>query len=424
MKLNGYEIVYLFGNLFNAYVIYKYMYIFYHSCKVRTWVEHSFYIGYFGIVTVIHTWLKLPIIVLGTNLILIVLLTFLYEKNIKKILLSSLIICFSLTIIETIVVVVTSSLQLNVLIPFHYDSEIGVVFSGIISLAFVMCVKGFKYVKNSFILPGSYWISLLVIPLGTIFLLFIVYMDEKLSRQILLLCLCSAFLINVLSFYLYDKISGLMQEQIKRIVMERQAYFYEYQVQMMQDSLDSMRKLRHDMKNKMSSIYILVENGKNEEVKKQLSELTDVWSRGREYACSGNFMIDSLVNYKLQKAEENKIDVSLDIIIPAEISMPIVDMAVILGNLLDNALEAVERVEKRWLNIKMKFIKGCLIIEISNSYDGIILQTEKGIVSRKDDRQNHGLGIDNVKDVLEKYNGLLRLDCDGETFKAKALVYL
>lgn len=424
MNLESYDIVYILGNLFMAYVIYHYIHVFYSSCKVSRWIERLCYIGYFVGITLTHTFLEIPIIVLVANLVFITLLTLLYDGNIKKSLLSTAIMCFSLTIIETIIALITSKLQLNMLVPFEYESEIGVVLIRLFSFAFVMWVKGFKNVKKEPILPVSYWVSLVVIPIGTAFMLFTVYMDENLPRIITLICLCCAFLVNIVSFYLYDKISGLMRNQMERRVTEEQNRFYEYQVRMMKDTLDSIRMLRHDMKNKLASLYAMAQKGQDEELMSHLEELTDVCNKTKEYAHSGNITIDSIINYKLQKAEERHIKVTADIIVPMELTVPTFDIAVVLGNLLDNAIEAVTYVEDCWIDIRVKYTKGRLIIEINNSYDGTLLRTSEGIVSRKEDKENHGMGIKSVEMMLEKYDGALQITQDGAKFTAKVLMYL
>ena len=424
MNLESYDIVYILGNLFMAYILYHYMYVFYLSCKVSQWIERLCYMGYFVGITLIHTFLEIPIIVLMANLVFIALLTLLYGESIKKTLISTVIICFSLTLIETIIAFITSSLQLNMLVPFEYESEIGVVLIRLFSFAFVMFVKGFKNVRNDPILPVSYWISLVVIPIGTAFILFMVYMDENLPRTITLLCLGCSFLVNIVSFDLYDKISGLMQEQMTRRVTEEQNRFYEYQVRIMKDTLDSIRMLRHDMKNKLSTLYTMAQKGQDEELMLHLKELTDVCNKTKEYSHSGNITIDSIINYKLQNAEQRHIKVTADIFVPMELAVPTFDLAVVLGNLLDNAIEAVSYLEDRWIDIRVKYTKGRLIIEINNTYDGMLPRTLEGIVSRKEDKENHGIGIKSVKLTLEKYDGILQITQDGAKFTAKVLMYL
>lgn len=424
MNIESYDIVYILGNLSMAYTIYHYVYVFYSSCKVSRWVERFCYIGYFVGITLTHIFFKIPIIVFVTNLIFITLLTLLYDGSLKKSLLSTAIMCFSLTMIETIIAFITSTLQLNMLTPFEYESEIGIVLIRLFSFTFVMWVKGFKNTKKESVLPVSYWVSLVVIPVGTALMLFTIYMDEDLPRMFTLICLCCAFLINIVSFYLYDKISGLMREQMERIVTEEQNRFYEYQVRMMKDTLENTRMLRHDMKNKLSMLYTMAQKSQNEELLSHLKELTDNCKQTKEYAHSGNTTIDSIINYKLQKAEEKRVKVTADIIIPTELNVSTFDIAVVLGNLLDNAIEAVTYVEDRWIDIRVKYTKGRLIIEINNSYDGTLLTTQKGIVTRKKDKKNHGMGIKSVETTLEKYDGALQITQDGSKFTAKVLMYL
>lgn len=424
MNLESYDIIYILGNLFMAYVIYHYMHVFYTFCKVSGVIERFCYIGYFIGITLVHTFLEIPIIVLVTNLLFVTLLTFLYDDNIKKSLLTTVIICFSLTLIETIIAFITSKLQLNILVPFEYESEFGIVLIRLFSLAFVMVIKGFKNVKKAPILPVSYWVSLVAIMVGTVFMLFAVYMNQNLPRTIILICLCCAFIVNIVSFYLYDKISGLMQEQIEKRVTEEQNRFYEYQVHMMKDTLDSIRMVRHDMKNKMSALYIMAQKGRDEELMFYLEELTDVCNKTKEYAHSGNIAIDSIINYKLQKSDENHIKVITDIIVPMELVIPTFDIAAILGNLLDNAIEAVTYVEERWIDIRVRYTKGRLIIEINNSYDGTLLRTSGGIMSRKADKENHGMGITSVEMTLKKYDGVLQITTNDVKFTAKVLMYI
>lgn len=329
-----------------------------------------------------------------------------------------------MTLIETIIAFITSKLQLNILVPFEYESELGIVLIRLFSLAFVMVIKGFKNVKKAPILPVSYWVSLVAIMVGTVFMLFAVYMNQNLPRTIILICLSCAFIVNIVSFYLYDKISGLMQEQIEKRVTEEQNRFYEYQVHMMKDTLDSIRMVRHDMKNKMSALYIMAQKGRDEELMFYLEELTDVCNKTKEYAHSGNIAIDSIINYKLQKSDENHIKVITDIIVPMELVIPTFDIAAILGNLLDNAIEAVTYVEERWIDIRVRYTKGRLIIEINNSYDGTLLRTSGGIMSRKADKENHGMGITSVEMTLKKYDGVLQITTNDVKFTAKVLMYI
>lgn len=420
--MERYRVVYILGNLFMAFVIYKYMHIFYTIRRVNRHIEKVAYIGYFCLIILTHICLKIPIIVMAANLILLSLLTLLYEGTIKKAMISASVIYFSLMMVETIIAFLTSYLKLDLLLPFEYKSEFGIIVIQVASFALVLLAQGFKNVKYEVPIPNVYWGSLLIIPAGTVIMLFSIFMNPEVSRNMMLVCMVCAFAINLFTFYLYDQISSLLVGQMNQKVTEEQNRFYEHQVKMMKATLDSMKTIRHDLKNKLSPLYGLAKAEKYEELTEQLSELTSLYSINREYAKSGNGTIDSIINYKLQQAESESISISADVIVPAEISIPTFDVAVILGNLIDNAIEAVSKVSDRWIEIKLKYTKGRLIIEINNAYDGKIAGKEE-LISRKADKGNHGIGIKSVQTVLKKYDGAIQFAHDSNKFTVKALLY-
>lgn len=424
MIITIYDIIYVLGNLFMAYVIYKYIHIFYSVCKVNKITEKLAYIGYFVLITITHIYFKIPIAVMVVNIFLLFFLTFLYEGKLKKTMLSVVFIYFSLMSIETIFAFLTSALSLDLLAPFQYQSGFGIIVIRIASFALVLIVQGFKNVKNECLLPNIYWLSLLTIPTGTIIMLFAVFMNALLPHGIMLMCMVSALGINMLTFYLYDKISALLLSQMNERLVEEQNRYYEYQVEMMTFTLENIRMIRHDLKNKLSPLYGLAVAGKSEELAAQLAELTAVCCMGRAYSKSGNSTVDSIINFKLQQAEAENIVITTDILVPKELSIPAFDIAVILGNLIDNALEAVVKTDERWIQIKVKYSKGRLITEINNSFDGIIKKTGNHYLSLKKDTKNHGMGIKSVQTVLQKYDGAMQITHNEKTFRTKLLMYM
>ncbi|WP_281532530.1 sensor histidine kinase [Anaerocolumna aminovalerica] len=424
MNIESYDVIYILGNLFMAFVIFKYIHIFYSDCKVNIYLERLAYIGYFLLITFTHIFPKIPLIVMATNLIILFLLTLLYEGKIKKAVLSVAIIYFSLMSIETIVVFLTCLLELNLLAPFDYMLGFGIFTIRILSFVFVLFVQGFKNVKTEYPLPNIYWFSLITVPFGTIVMLFAIFINHSISRSFMFVCMGSAFAINIVTFYLYDKISALLISQMNKRIMEEQNRYYEYQVQMMKSTLSNLRVLQHDFKNKLSPLYGLAKTGKTDELLEQLSELTHMCQISKEYVTSGNSTIDSIINFKLQQAEKQNIKISSDILIPVDLSISIFDIAIILGNLLDNALKAVSNIDDRWIDIKIKHTKGRLIIEINNSYDGIVKKAAFKFLSRKEDQKNHGIGLKSIQAAVHKYDGTMRVTHDEKRFQVKILMYL
>ncbi len=110
---------------------------------------------------------------------------------------------------------------------------------------------------------------------------------------------------------------------------------------------------------------------------------------------------------------------------PKDLQIPAFDMATILGNLLDNAIDALEAIEgKRMVSVKIKLSRGQFIIKVSNTFNGIVIERANNLITKKEDDGNHGLGIKNIKKVLEKYNGSMDIEYNATTFTSILLMYV
>ena len=423
-NLTLYNIVYLIGNIFMAFLIHKYIYIFYSSSKVNNLIEKSAYIIYFISVTIVHCFIKIPIAVLIVNLILLFFIAILYDGTLKKALDVSLIIYFSMALVETLFVLLTSHLMPNLITPLRYQSEFGIVIIRIICYAFVRFLGGFKNIRSYISLPLAYWLSLFVIPSGTILMLYPLFMSYNISRLWAIIGLTCALIINIMTFYLYDKISDLMQEKLDRCVQQEQNHFYENQVEIMVDALEKIKMIRHDLKNKLSPIYDLAKTSNNNELISQISSLMEFYPSNKIYAQSGNIAVDSILNYKLYEAHKQNIQVSTEIFIPKDLSLPSFDIAAILGNLLDNAKEAAIKTNNSWIKCKIRFDRGRLFIEITNSYNGKLCKQKEEFLSIKSNKENHGYGIKSIENTIKRYNGEIEFWNDENQFTAKVMIYV
>ena len=135
-------------------------------------------------------------------------------------------------------------------------------------------------------------------------------------------------------------------------------------------------------------------------------------------------MTDAILNSKLSLAEKRDIPVNCRAILPQELSIEDVDLCVMLGNLLDNALEACEKIprEQRFLRIYMVVNKAQLYISIQNSAKEELDFNERNYISTK--RGNHGLGMKRVKALADKYEGYLTLANEPGIFAAEVTLPL
>lgn len=141
---------------------------------------------------------------------------------------------------------------------------------------------------------------------------------------------------------------------------------------------------------------------------------------------SGNIVIDSLISYWFMAAEQEKIEFSVDICVPMIMPFKGADICLILGNLLENAVEAAQKVEgKRYIKIKIKYDKNNLLVFVSNSYRGTLIETkDHRLKSTKYNAENHGVGLPSVYRAATKYHGTVVIDDSiPECFRIRVLLY-
>jgi len=172
-----------------------------------------------------------------------------------------------------------------------------------------------------------------------------------------------------------------------------------------------IRGIIHDMNNHVSCLRNLAANNNIEDIKKYLININETISKLDFKIKTGNSISDAVINEKYNIAKANEIDFICDFLLPKETLLEPVDLCVILSNALDNALEACMRITDSNIQKKIyikSYIKNMyLIIETSNSTADKVQYVENKIISTKTDKNNHGIGISNIKTVAKKYNGIV-----------------
>lgn len=176
----------------------------------------------------------------------------------------------------------------------------------------------------------------------------------------------------------------------------------------------------HDLKNHLSLLTSLLEDGDTEKAlvyAKTISEPIKALERKR---WSGNIIVDIILSEIYKKAERKDIKVKILCGNLRDCGVSDNDWCTILLNLLDNALEACEKVEevKRWITISIKRRKNVILIDISNSFDGNLIKSRIGkLESTKKEKILHGIGMDSVMQTVSKYGGVFQFKDEKDTFK-------
>jgi len=168
-----------------------------------------------------------------------------------------------------------------------------------------------------------------------------------------------------------------------------------------------VKKLKHDIRNHMYTIKAYVQNDKNSECLEYIGKIINSAEKSQSYIDTGNTVIDAILNTKKAEAESKGIEFNLNIKIPENLPVAPEDECIILGNALDNAIEACESVrEKKYISVTMKFDREDLICKITNS---CVSSKGKNKITTKSDAKNHSLGISNINEALNKYHSTVRI---------------
>lgn len=137
-------------------------------------------------------------------------------------------------------------------------------------------------------------------------------------------------------------------------------------------------------------------------------------------------MIDSIVDYWQRTAKSEGIEFYSDLNIPMELPFKGADLSLILGNLLENAVEAAPKAEKRkYIRLFIKYDKNNLLITVENSYKGkLIKKRGQELATTKSDVENHGIGLPSVKRTVARYHGSVFIDDKiQERFLIRVILY-
>lgn len=170
------------------------------------------------------------------------------------------------------------------------------------------------------------------------------------------------------------------------------------------------RKVVHDMKNHILALKNYDQEQNWSGLHEYLNELSDDMLEYNFHIWTGNHMLDMILNQKEKDAQNQNTVMQIDTEVFS--TLPFTDREIIslFGNLLDNALEACEKIsdKERWIKIKIKKKNLLLYIEIANALEQRPKQIQKKFVSNKKDNGLHGYGMKNIQDIVKKYDGIFQ----------------
>ena len=282
----------------------------------------------------------------------------------------------------------------------------------------------YKYVQNELDIPKKY-----VFFIGFITMALLVwdyYIVEKSAAientEIKILsvtfCIVSIVLIALILSLVFKLVENYKQKQ-DIALLELQNEMIVKSEKNTENVFNLWRSSIHDYKHKIYAMKHWLDEGKIEELKDFIEKESESLTHKVFYIKTGNDVVDAIVNTKQNIAEEKGIVFSVNISIPPLCKISDIDFVCILGNLIDNAIEACENQSEKHIEIVIKEVKKLLYIKIVNSYEG---ELTDDIVTTKEEKIMHGIGLKNVRNIVEKYDGTYEMIKDKEEFITNIMI--
>ena len=234
-----------------------------------------------------------------------------------------------------------------------------------------------------------------------------------------------SFLLMLIFFILASKnaikVSGLIESEIRTSFLEEQLDRQLQHYQAYQKHTESFRAFKHDYKNMITSIKILLDNKEFAKARLILDNIHDMMSKEVliTNSYSNNLIVDAILFEAATRCESKSIKFSARVFIDSAISIGDLNLARIFFNLIDNAIEAASKVEDidgRFFYVTSRPTNnGWMLVEFKNSYAGKLkISNNKKFLSTKKNSEMHGLGIEIISNILEENHGMLEIDVTSE----------
>ena len=307
----------------------------------------------------------------------------------------------------------------------EYESIYVYIATGLITYFSAVLLRKFTNIRKSAISSPAIMLSLAFIHFVSLAMLILAlpYLPQVQSIIIII----AVLLCNLFGLYLFDRLSVTYEDKLKSAALLKEKEYYLAQCRLMQKSVEHTRSIRHDMKKHMAAIMGFAANINADEITDYLGSLLEDVYEGELYSQTGNIAFDSIINFKLSNVQDDDIKLDINLTVPATINIETADIIVIIGNLLDNALEAAAKVKDKMIKLNVEFNRNSLFVQVENTFDGLVEYKEEGgvnrIVSRKPGSEN-GYGLENIKRSIEKYNGKMDITHEGDVFSVTVLLYV
>ncbi len=228
----------------------------------------------------------------------------------------------------------------------------------------------------------------------------------------------SIIAINIFVYYVFNHIKEKihLNEINKRnqLLIELQAEQYNT----LAESIEQVREARHDLRHHLKMVQAMVREKDYDKINAYVTEFTASQPIDKRIIICENYAANAVLSYFIAKAEEANINFSANFCMAKNIPVKDSDLCVLLGNSIENAIEACSIMQgaNRFIRVTAEENAGRLYITVDNSFSGVVKRNSESYLSSKRDYVTSGIGLSSIKTVAEKYNGAVKTEIKDNVF--------
>ena len=292
---------------------------------------------------------------------------------------------------------------------FNSTRVMGVIIAKIMQFYITRLILRNKY-KNP--ISNYRWVTIIAIPVISVIslcaLMKAALINNGISPYILTGMIC-IILANIMTYYFFTVMNKEYENTIKAKLLEQQNETLKKSIADKDAFVKEMKTVRHDIKNQLLTIMQYANEGKTDEIKEYVNVLTNNYLPNiLNYINTNNAAFDAVINSKIAVCSQRNIFMEVNIKQNTDIFILPSEIAVLFGNLLDNAIEAAKDTDEKRITVDIQKNASYLIIFVSNSIKSSVLKDNKNLETSKPDKELHGIGIKSIKNIVEKHNGMIQ----------------
>ncbi len=226
---------------------------------------------------------------------------------------------------------------------------------------------------------------------------------DKMNYRLCYMVILVFAIINVVLYMIYENTERLYISNYNHMLMNERMKYRENYYQDVEKHQAEIRMIRHNLKNQLLAISGCLEQDNIKKVKEEIEAVIHDIVRTEGKIFTRNIEVNALLNAKYATAAEQQILCEFHVNIPERLALTSGEIGIVIGNALDNAIEACMQCEldKRKIELILNYHSTCMMLVLTNSTKGIV----KSLVTQKENAKDHGFGLASIENVTKKYHG-------------------